>query len=65
MQPYVFFSAVLLSIGDTGSGRPVAAVLVGEESANLVLKPELVPRPLVVAVDRDHRERLAGGLPGR
>ena len=45
-----------------GPGGLVGRVLVGEEGADLVLEPQLVPRPLIVPVDRDDRERLAGVL---
>ena len=41
-------------------GGLVGRVLIREVGPYLVLEPQLVPRPLVVPVDRDDRERLAG-----
>src|SRR5208282_4949442 len=54
------FPILLLSKGHPGAGRLVRTVLVCQESPDLVLEPHLVPRPLIVAVDRDDRECLAG-----
>ena len=43
-----------------GPGRLVGRVLIGEESPDLILEPQLVPRPLIIPVDGDDRERLPG-----
>ena len=60
MHPYVFCSSVLAWIATRAPAVLSAEVLVGQVGADLVLEPELVPRPLIVAVDRDDRERLPG-----
>ena len=60
MHPYVFCSSVLAWIATRAPAVLSADVLVGQVGADLVLEPELVPRPLVVPVDRDDRERLPG-----